>query len=165
VICAEYFDLKRTFRDVIENTLCIKWTIVVANAGMVATNNQVSRSHVLAEYRMQNRFTRTGVQHVKTVTGHHYAVLREVHVDHLADAGIADGSRNIAGFELAEQHVNGDTIGVQALHGHAAQFFVRQMHWIPRLEGNDLFPAARRDVIANFDCCLECARKLRFEVA
>ena len=56
-------------------------------------------------------------------------------------------------------------IGTQALHGHAAQFLVGQVHGVACLEGNNLVPAPLFDLLANFYCGLEGAGEFGAEVA
>lgn|GEM_PF-3703153 len=74
-----------------------------------------------------------------------------INVNHLANTGIPNVGRNIASFELSEQHVNGDTIRVEAIHGHSAELFVSQVHGITGLKCDDLSPASSGDVFANLD--------------
>src|SRR5690348_18033480 len=61
----------------------------------------------------------------------------EVQLDHLVDAVVAHVGRDVAGLELAEQHVHDDAVGLEPLHRHAAQFLVRAVHRVAGLERSE----------------------------
>ncbi len=109
------------------------------------------RAHVLPEYGVQQRLARTRVEHVEAIAVDHDGVFREVNVDHLANARITNGCRNVALLQPAKQHMNDDTVGVQALFGHPAKFFVSKMHRVARLKRNHRLPTTLADFVANFN--------------
>ena len=67
-------------------------------------------------------------------------------------------------LELAEQHVDQDTVCVDRCLRHAAQLFVCPMHWVAGLEGDNGVPTAVGDVGAQFDSSAEALGKITGEV-
>ena len=43
-----------------------------------------------------------------------------------------------------------NTVGIQVLHCHPAQFFVGSVHGVTRLKGNHALPTPLRNLISNF---------------
>ena len=165
MVCAEDLDLHCAFRNlVVKDGLSVEITIVITDTRMVATDNEIGGAHVLTEIGMQYGFTRTGIEHVKTIARHHHAVRREVEFRHLANRRIAHMSRNITGLEFAQQHVNHQAIGIDSLHRHVAQLFMRTVHGITRLESDDLVPAMLLDFITDLDSSTEGIRIISLEV-
>ncbi len=150
MIGLEDFNFQSTrWHFLLEDGLCVEGAVIITDTGMVTANNQMAATAVLAKYRMQNGFTGTGVQHVKTVTGNHHGVGREIHFHHFANGGITHVGRNITRFQLAQQHMNQDTVSVQCFLGHAAQFFVGAMHRVTGLESDYIIPATLNKLIAD----------------
>ena len=61
-------------RHFVEHCLGIEWPIEIAHAGVITPDDQVRGTHVLAEYSMQQRLARSGIQHVESVAVHHDGV-------------------------------------------------------------------------------------------
>ena len=68
-------------------------------------------------------------------------------------------------LQLAEQHVDDQSVGAQALHGHVAEFFVRTVHRVAGLEGDHFLPAALGDFVADLDRGAEGIREFGLEIA
>jgi hypothetical protein len=100
VVGLEDLDLERACRHLVEDGLRVEGAVVVADAGMVAADDEVGRAHVLAEVGVQHGLARAGVEHVEAVAGDHGAVRREVQLDHLADAGVAHRAGMSPGLSL-----------------------------------------------------------------
>ena len=58
-----------------------------------------------------------------------------------------------------------NTVRAEALHCYAAQFLVRKVHRISRLESNDFFPTAFSNIVTNLDGGFEGAAKVGLEIA
>ena len=165
MIRLEDLDLERASRHlIVEDRLRIECTVVVTDAGMIAANDEMCRTHVLTEIGMQDRLTRAGIEHVEAVTGDHRAVRREVQFDHLANRRITHRRRDITRLELAEQHVNHQAVTAQTIHGHVTEFLVRQMHRVAGLEGHNLFPPTLGDFVADLDSGAESVGEIGDEV-
>ena len=57
------------------------------------------------------------------------------------------------------------TVSVEPFHCHVTEFFVRTMHGVSRLKGDDPIPAVRRYVVTYLSCGAKSIGKVRFEVA
>ena len=102
MISTEDLDVECAFGNLLEYRLRIERAVIIANAGVVPSNDQVRSPNVLPEHGMQHRFTGARKQHVKAVAVNHYGIFREILVHHLANTGIADGGGNIACLEFAK---------------------------------------------------------------
>ena len=148
----------------IEDGLRVEAAVVIPHSGVVAADDQMGAAAVLAEDGMQHRFPRPGVEHIEAVAGHQHRVGGEVAVHHRADGGIPHFRRDVAGLQLAEEHVNQDAVRAQVVHRHAAQLFVRAVHGVAGLEGDHFVPAATGDFLADFRGGAEGIRKVRAEI-
>ena len=119
---------------------------------------------VLAEDGVEHGLARAGVEHVKAIAGDHHRVFREVEFDHLADGGVAHVGWDVAGLELAQQHVDEDAIGLDGLLRHVAQLFVGAVHGVAGLEGHDPIPTALGDLGAQLNSGAEGLGKVAGEI-
>ena len=60
--------------------------------------------------------------------------------------------------------MNNQAIAAEAIHGHVAQFFVRQVHGVTRLESDDLVPAVFLDLVTDFNSSTEGIGELGLEI-
>ena len=131
---------------------------------MIASHDEMRDTHVLAKQGMQQRLARTRIEHVKAVARHHHGIGREGKFHHLANAGIANLARDVAGLELAEQHMDDAAVGLQAFHGDSAELLVGEMHGVAGLKRHRRFPAQPVDLGADIDRRSKGMREIQLEV-
>ena len=144
--------------------LGVERSVITAYPGMVAAHDEVAASGVLPEHGMEHRLPGTGIEHVETVTGDHYRILREIQFHHPAYRGIPHVGGDIARLQLPQQHVDQDAIGAQRLPGHLAQFLMGAVHGVAGLEGDDFFPAVGGDASADLHGRPESIGEILLEV-
>ena len=150
MVGAEDFNLQCVRRNfVVKNRLRVKCAVIIADAGVVAADDEMRRPHVLPKQRVQHRLARARIHHVKTVAADQQRVRRKIHLGHFANRRVAHFRRNVAFLQFAEQHVNHAAVGAGALHGDAAQLLVREVHRVARLKGHGFFPAVFFNTRAN----------------
>ena len=165
MVCLEYFNLQRTFRHLFTKYgLGVERAVIAADTGVVPADNQVAAPGILPEHGMQHRLTRAGIEHVETVTGYHYGILRKIQFHHLANGRIAHVGGYVPRLQLSQQHVDQYAVGTDRLFGHLAQFLMCPVHGITGLEGNDFFPAVGGDPGADLHGCPEGVREILLEV-
>ncbi len=134
-------DLQRASRDLVEDVLRVEGAVVVADAGMIASDDEVAAAVVLPEHRVQERLARPGVAHVERITGLDDAALREVVFDQHRDRLRAHFRRHVAPLEPSQRRVDEDAVA--DLERDLGEILVRAVHGISRLEGGDRAPASR----------------------
>src|SRR6516164_2625291 len=133
------FGLKRAVPQLIENAMCIERTIIIANPRMVAPNDQVRATEILANQGMQQRLARTCITHFDRIARLDDGSGTEIVIDHRLDRSDANVSRNVASLQLAE-HLMYENC-VRYLQSDFDQMLVTAVHGISRLEGGDTRPA------------------------
>ena len=102
VVAAEDLDFECAIGDAVEDGLGVEGAVVVADAGVVAADDQMGATAVLAEDGVEHGLPGTGVEHVEAIAGDHHGIFGKVELDHFADRGIAHIGRDVPGLELAE---------------------------------------------------------------
>ncbi len=100
---------------------------------------------------MEKRFTGTGVTHFHRITFCHHGVFHEIVVNQSVDGVHADVSRDVAGFELAKQLV--DDNSVHDFNCDFSQELVGSMHWVTKLEGRYSLPTLFLENFSGFRRC------------
>ena len=86
--------------------LRIERPVVVADAGMVAPDDHVGATKVLAEDTVEQAFARSAEAHIERVATHDHSLLDEVILDESIDAPDANIGRDITGLQIADQLMN-----------------------------------------------------------
>src|SRR5690242_19500686 len=89
---------KRPGPQLIEDVVGVERTVIVANAGMVAPDDQMRTAEVLPNKSMKQRLARTGVAHLNRIARLNDGAASEVIVDHRLNCAGTNVGRNIAGF-------------------------------------------------------------------
>ena len=126
--------------EVVEDLLGIVCAVVVADAGVVAPDDEVGAAVVAADDRVQDRLAGTGVVHLRRVHPEDHPVLRVVVVHQHLVAAHAHVGGDVAGLGLADQRV--DEEPVAGLQGGLGQVLVGAVDRVAGLEGDDPLPAA-----------------------
>ena len=90
-----------TIPQFIENVMCIERAVIIAYAGMVATDDQVRATEILPDKRMKQRFSRTRIAHLDRITGLHNRPRPEVIINHRLYGLGANLGRDVAGFQFS----------------------------------------------------------------
>ena len=99
-------DLISWTRDVMR----IEGTIVVADAGMVAPDDQVRATKVLANEGMKQRLARTRIAHLDGIACLNDCSGAEIIVDHRLDRSGANVGWNVPRFQLPEHLMDENTV-------------------------------------------------------
>ena len=67
MVSTENVNFKRAFRNIIKNSLRIKWPVIITYTGMVTADYQMCTTAVLTKYGVKYSFPGAGIKHVKTV--------------------------------------------------------------------------------------------------
>ena len=125
--------------DVVEDPLRVVGAVVVAHAGVVATDDEVGAAVVAADDRVQHRLPRARVVHLGRVDAqdHPLGVVVAVHQDLVAAHPHVRG--DVARLGLADQGVQEEPVG--DLQRGLGQVLVGAVDRVPGLEGDDPLPA------------------------
>ncbi len=125
--------------DVVEDPLRVVGAVVVTDAGMVATHDEVGAAVVLADDRVKDSLTRAGVMHLAGVDPEHHVVRVVVvlHQDLVALHPHVSG--DVALLGLADQRM--DVEAVADLERGLRQVLVRPVDRVTGLERDDALPA------------------------
>src|SRR5512145_1874268 len=93
--------LERAGRDLVEDAVRVERPVEFADAGMVASDDEVRAAVVLSEERVQQRLARPGVAHVERIARLHYSAGTEVFFYQHGDGARAHLGRDVAGLERA----------------------------------------------------------------
>ena len=132
--------------DLVEDRLGVVGAVVVADAGVVAADDEMGRAVVAADERVEDRLARTGVAHRRRVDAEHDAVMRVVvvHQDLVALHPHVGG--DVALLGLADQRVQEEAVA--DLERRLRQVLVGAMDRVAGLEGDDPLPAAIGELLA-----------------
>jgi hypothetical protein len=161
-IHAQRLQQEGVLRDLEEDLLRVERPVVVADARVVAADDQVAAAVVLAEDRVQERLAGTRVAHVERVAGHGHALLAEVLVDQGVDRLHPDVGGYVTGLQLAHELV--DVHAVADLDGDPGQVGVGAVHGIAQLQRRHRVPAALLEHLARLGGPLIEALELLGEV-
>jgi hypothetical protein len=103
---------------------------------------------VLAEGGMQQAFAGTGIAHIQRVAALDDVVFYEVVFHQGVNAFNADVRRNVAGFQVAHQGVDVNTVA--HFHGDFAEVFVGAVHGVAQLQSGHVAPASLFEYLAGF---------------
>ena len=131
---------KRSRPQLIEDVVGIEWTVIVANAGVVAPDDKMRTAEVLTNKGMKQCLARTGVAHLNRIARLNDGAASEIIVDHRLNCSGTDIGRNIAGFQFPKDLMDKDAVG--HFHRDFHQVLVTAMHGVSGLEGGDIRPAA-----------------------
>jgi hypothetical protein len=115
---------------------------------VVAADDHLGAAVVLAEGGVQQAFAGTGIAHIQRVAALDDVFFYEVVFHQGIDAFDADFGRNVAGFQVAHQRVDVNT--VTHFHGDFAQIFVGAVHGVAQLQSGHFAPAALFEYLAGF---------------
>src|SRR5215831_782133 len=90
------FGSKRAVPQLVEDVMRIERAIVIADPGMVAPNDKVRATEILADERMEQRLSRTCITHFDGIARLDDGPRAEVIIDHRLDRPGANISWNIA---------------------------------------------------------------------
>ena len=89
---------------------------------------------------MQQAFPGAGIAHVQRISALNDLVFDEIVLHQRIDAFDANFGRNVAGFQIADQGMNVDTVA--NFHGDFAKIFMGTVHGVSQLQGRNFAPAA-----------------------
>src|SRR5579872_1902819 len=131
---------QRTCRDFFEYLLRVKRSVVITDAGVIASYDQVRATVVLAESGVEQGFARARVAHLQRVAALDYVFLAEVLRYQRVDCFHADIGRNVTGLELAQRLMHIDSVG--DLDRGPRQISMRVVHRVTELQTRNSAPAA-----------------------
>ena len=132
--------------ELVEDELRVVGAVVVADARVVAADDEVRAAEVLAADRVPDRLARACVAHRGRERGHDHAVGRVVVVDEDAVALDARRGGHVVGLRLADERV--DEQAVDGLERALRQVLVRAVDRVAGLEADDAAPASLRERLA-----------------
>jgi hypothetical protein len=117
----------------------VERSVVLADAGMVAPDDEVRAAVVLPEKRVQQGLARPGVAHVERVARLDHRAATEVLLDQHGDGARAHLRRDVARLHGAKQRVHQHAVAY--LDRRLDQLLVRALHRVACLERGDPAPA------------------------
>ena len=102
--------VKRAGPKLVENVLQIVGTVVVADTGMIASDNKMRTAEVLTNERMKQRLARTGIAHLDRIAGLNDRSGAKIIVDHRLDGPGANLGRYVAGLQFPEHLMNENAV-------------------------------------------------------
>ena len=130
--------MQAILRNLVENIVRIEGTVVIADAGMVAPNDQMGAAEILSDQGMQERFARAGIAHFYRVAGLNYCAWQKIVLDKFADCLDANIGWNVTGFERAKHLM--DEQAIANLDGDLGQVLMASVHGIAGLKCCDPGP-------------------------
>src|SRR5262245_47169684 len=124
--------VKRTVPQLVEDVMRIEGTVVIADAGVVAPDDQMRAAEILANEGMKQRFARARIAHFDRIARLNDRLGAEIIVDHRLDRSGANLGWNVAGFQLPEYLMDENTVGHLQRDFH--QMLVAAVHRISGLE-------------------------------
>src|SRR5262245_32158062 len=125
--------------ELIKDIVRIKGPVIITNAGVVASDNEMRATKVLANEGVKQRLARTRIAHLDRIARLHDRPAAEIILDHCANRPGADIGRNVAWLQFSEHLM--DENAVRYLQRDFYQVFVTAVHGIASLEGDDPRPA------------------------
>ncbi len=126
----------------------VEGPVKIANTGMISADYQVGATEILPDQRMEKGFARTGVTHLKRITGLDRYILGKIVFDHRVDRLDPNRRGNIARLQFAQHLMDKHTVG--HINRDFDQKFVTAMHGIAGLECCHPLPAAILEHFAAF---------------
>src|SRR5262245_17641563 len=139
-------DVELVRLELVEDELRVVCAVVVADARVVAADDEVGAAEVLAADRVPDRLARAGVTHRGGERGDDHAVGWVVVLDEDAVALDAGRGRHVVGLRLADQRV--DEQPVDGLERALRQVLMRAVDRVARLEADDAAPASLLERLA-----------------
>src|SRR5579884_184309 len=125
-----------------KDALGIEGTVVVANASMIASDDEMRAAVILAHQGVEDGFARPRVPHGGGEHSQNHAIRRVVVLKEHFVAAHAYIGGDIVALGLTDQGMQVEAI--HRLQGTLLDVFVRAMDGVARLEADDALPAARR---------------------
>ena len=139
--------------ELFEDLLRLVRAVVVPDARVIASDDEVSAAVVAPHDRVENGLARPRVAHRCRKHGEQYAIRGVVALQQDLVAADADVGRNVVGLRLAHDRVNQQPVG--HLERALGQVFVGAVDRVSRLKRDDGIPASLLE---------DCARALGIEV-
>ena len=105
------FSVKRAVPQLVEDVMRIEGTVVIADAGVVAPDDQVRAAKILANEGMKQRLARTRIAHLDRIARLNDRSGAEIIVDHRLDRSGANLGWNVAGLQLPKHLMDENTVG------------------------------------------------------
>src|SRR6185312_1561719 len=96
--------------QLVEDVLRVEGAIVAANAGVVASDDQVRAAEILADKSMKQCLARPGVTHFNRIARLNYRFLTEIIVDHRLNSARTHLGRYIARLQLSKHLMDENTV-------------------------------------------------------
>src|SRR5690349_7343144 len=141
-------DVELVRLELVEDQLRVVGAVVVADAGVVAADDEVRAAVVLAADRVPDRLARAGVAHRRREGGDEHAVGGVVAVHEDAVALDPGRGRDVVRLRVADERV--DQEAVDGLERDLGQVLVGAVDRVARLEADDALPAALCEVHPRF---------------
>ena len=97
---------------------------------------------------MKKGFTGTGIAHIQRIPALNDFVFHKIILDQSINTFNADIRRNIAGFQVADQRVDEDSVA--DFDSNFTQIFMGSVHGITELKGSHIIPASFRKYPSGF---------------
>ena len=149
VIEEQWLDAQLARRERAEDVVRVVGAVVVADAGMVAADDEVRAAVVLADQGVEDRLARTGVAHGGREDAQQDAVGRVVVVEQHPIAAHAHVGGNVVVLGLADQRVQQQAVG--DFEGALLQVLVGAVDRVAGLEADDRLPLAFGEGAARLD--------------
>ena len=133
-------DVELVRRELVEDELRVVRAVVVADAGVVAADDEVRAAVVLAADRVPDRLARARVAHRRRERREQDAVRRVVAVEQRAVAVDAHVHGHVVRLRVADERMHEQP--VHGLERDLRQVLVRAVDRVARLESDDALPAA-----------------------
>ena len=130
-------------RKAIEDVLRVVRPVVVADAGMIAADDEMGAAVVLAHQRVEHGLARTGVAHRGGKTGEQHAIARIVALEQHAVARDAHRGGDVVVLGRPEQRMQQQS--VHRLERRLLDVFMRAVHRVACLKSHHGAPAPLRE--------------------
>jgi hypothetical protein len=130
-------------REALEDALRVVGAVVLADARVVAADDQLVDAVVLAHERVKERLARAGVAHRGREGREQRALARVVAAHQLLVGREANARRDVVPLRLADERVQHEA--VRLLERELGEVLVRAVDRVARLEAGDLAPAPLGD--------------------
>src|SRR5262245_44834987 len=103
-------DMKRAVPQLIEDVMRIERTVIVADAGVVAPDDEVGAAEVLANEGMKHGLARARIAHLDRIARLNDRSWPEIIVNHRLDGPGANIGRNVASFQFPKHLMDENTV-------------------------------------------------------